>query len=98
MQGRADISSIATLLGHTSTRMSECYAHADNAHLQRSLDRSTAPRLARQVTPKRTPRLRAPRASHAKRSTKQASQMVPTWNQLLAWLREMDLLRRAEAA
>jgi integrase len=33
MQGRADISSIATLLGHTSTRMSERYAHADNAHL-----------------------------------------------------------------
>jgi hypothetical protein len=23
---------------------------------------------------------------------------VPSWNQLLAWLREMDLLRRAEAA
>ena len=33
MQGRADISSIATPLGHTSTRMSERYAHADNAHL-----------------------------------------------------------------
>jgi hypothetical protein len=33
MQGRADISSIATLLGHTSTRMSERYAPADNAHL-----------------------------------------------------------------
>ena len=33
MQRRADISSIATLLGHTSTRMSERYAHADDAHL-----------------------------------------------------------------
>lgn len=33
MDGRADITSIATLLGHTSTRMSERYAHADNAHL-----------------------------------------------------------------
>ncbi len=33
MQGRADISSIATLLGHTSTRMSERYAHAHDAHL-----------------------------------------------------------------
>lgn len=33
MRGRADISSIATLLGHTSTRMSERYAHADDAHL-----------------------------------------------------------------
>jgi integrase len=33
MDGRADIASIATLLGHTSTRMSERYADADNAHL-----------------------------------------------------------------
>jgi predicted XRE-type DNA-binding protein len=28
----------------------------------------------------------------------EASQTVPSWNQLLGWLREMDLLRRVEAA
>ena len=33
-----------------------------------------------------------------KYATHGASLTVPSWNQLLAWLREMDLLRRVEAA
>jgi site-specific recombinase XerC len=34
MHRRADLKSIAELLGHTSTRMTERYAHAAGTHLQ----------------------------------------------------------------
>ncbi len=32
------------------------------------------------------------------RSIFQASLIIPSWNQLLAWLKELDLLQRTEVA
>lgn len=34
----------------------------------------------------------------SKYATQGMSPTVPSWNQLLGWLKELDLLRRAEAA
>lgn len=41
---------------------------------------------------------RTPTDTSAAKKRKAASLTTPSWNQVLVWLREMDLLRRAEAA
>jgi Phage integrase family len=46
MHGGADVKSIAELLGHTSTRMTERYAHASQGHLHalvQGISRVTTP-------------------------------------------------------